>query len=200
MEASTGEYTPSPLYRLNLQVLGVSMKICKIQDCNKPVRAQGYCQKHYDRQRYLGKLKHVHERHGKRWTAEYRTWISMKGRCLNPNDQAYKWYGARGITICQEWINSFSAFLNDMGIKPFKKATIDRIDNNGNYCPENCRWVDYATNNRNQSTTKLTKNQVREIRYKYKNSNIQQKKLAQQYQVTIGSINGIIKNRTWKAV
>ena len=78
----------------------------------------------------------------------YYSWRSMKGRCNNPKNPAYKNYGGRGITICQEW-SDYDCFVNDMGMPP-SGCSLDRINNNAGYCPENCRWATIAQQLNNQ--------------------------------------------------
>jgi len=82
-------------------------------------------------------------------TTEYRTWAGMKQRCLNPSNRKYRYYGGRGISICPRW-QSYENFLLDMGRKPSADLTLDRIDNDGNYEPGNCRWATIAQQAQNQ--------------------------------------------------
>lgn len=70
---------------------------------------------------------------------EYHAWEHMKSRCFNPNCKEYKWYGSRGITVCERWMD-FPNFLTDMGRKPLPDLSIERINNDGNYEPGNCKW------------------------------------------------------------
>jgi len=78
----------------------------------------------------------------------YRIWANMLTRCTNPKASNWKWYGARGIKVCERW-QRFSNFYEDMGDCP-ENLTLDRIDVNGNYSKENCRWVDWATQAKNK--------------------------------------------------
>jgi hypothetical protein len=72
-------------------------------------------------------------------TPTYESWLKMRARCLDPNNNRYERYGGRGITICPEWINSFEAFLRDMGVRP-EGTTLGREKNDGPYCKDNCQW------------------------------------------------------------
>lgn len=93
--------------------------------------------------------------HGLTKTKTYRTWYSMKQRCFNINDTRYSDYGGRGITVCDRWKESFENFLEDMGKCPSRQHSIDRIDNDKGYYPENCRWATLKEQSRNKRVNRL---------------------------------------------
>jgi len=88
-------------------------------------------------------------RHGMSNTLVYKSWANMIARCHNSKDTGYKWYGARGITVCERWREDFLNFFNDMGHRT-KDLTIERIDNDKGYFPENCKWATTKEQNSNK--------------------------------------------------
>ena len=103
-------------------------------------------------------------RHGLHGSKEYSIWNGIKARCLNPNVPNYKNYGGRGITVCERWLE-FGNFLADMGRCPGEEYSLDRIDNDGDYCPENCRWATWIEqcNNRRDSIKVAINGQIHSL-------------------------------------
>jgi hypothetical protein len=88
--------------------------------------------------------------HGMSKSPEYHSWTGMKRRCYYSKGKDYKDYGQRGIRVCDRWVNSFDNFLTDMGLRPSAKHSLNRIDNDGNYCLENCKWSTQAEQQQNR--------------------------------------------------
>jgi len=128
------------------------MKKCSIENCVNKHHAKNLCGIHYNRKYYRRSdktIKHPQESHGMKGTSTYRSWTAMKSRCTNPNNNKFHHYGDRGIKVCESWLRSFSAFYKDMGERPAGKS-LDRIDNNGDYSPKNCRWATQSIQTANQ--------------------------------------------------
>ena len=91
--------------------------------------------------------------HGMTKTPEYRAWIDMKNRCFNPNHKRYSDYGGRGIAVCDRWLN-FKNFIEDIGSRPTAKHSLNRIDNDSDYCPDNCKWSTRVEQENNKRSNK----------------------------------------------
>ena len=144
-------------------VRGHNKKICAVSGCNRVTKSSrsNYCNLHYRRQlRHGDPLCCIKSPNGDRKRhVLYPIWVAMNRRCKNPNCREYKYYGERGIKVCERWQGAFGFdnFLTDMGERPDEtrngkrsKWTLDRIDNSGNYEPTNCRWSTMSEQCRNR--------------------------------------------------
>lgn len=139
-------------------------KLCVIEGCGDKAYKKGMCCRHYYRSRKYGSPYAKPARDSstflppgsfKNNPREYRSWRNMIERCTNPENSCYEYYGGRGIKVCERWLGQagLKHFIEDMGNRP-DGMTLDRVDVNGDYTPENCRWADHTTQSYNRRAQK----------------------------------------------
>ena len=132
--------------------------------------------------------------HGLGGTPTYRSWYTMLSRCTNPEEISWRYYGARGISVCERWL-SVENFVQDMGMRP-PGMTLDRIDLDGNYEASNCRWQTVVWQNRHRRCSKLTMPLADEIRRSVADG-AAQSELAARFGVDQSMISRVITRRCW---
>lgn len=136
--------------------------------------------------------------HGLSQLPIYKVWKAMKSRCFRKTDKRFSRYGGRGISICDEWLNNPESFIKWSNENGYREGlTIDRKDNNGNYSPDNCRFLTIAKNNRNSSNTHLTESDIERIKSLHL-SGMMQIDIAPMFGITQQTVSKIVNNKTWK--
>lgn len=126
------------------------------KDCEPRVLRSGHVKSCgcYQKQ-IVSKISRARTTHGMTKTTAYQTWIKIRGRCQNARNAKYPEYGGRGIKVCERWDKSFEAFYADMGDKPSPQHSIDRINNDGDYAADNCRWATPLMQSRNKRNHRI---------------------------------------------
>lgn len=135
--------------------------------------------------------------HGLSGSRLFTIWRNIKQRCYCVNNKSYKYYGLRGIKVCDEWLNGFMAFYNWSVANGYdSELEIERIDNNGNYEPSNCKWTTYIEQGRHKRNVKLSMENAIEIRALF-HAGTTRKDLAQLYNISKGNIAELLRNGIW---
>lgn len=142
------------------------------------------------------KIKEKLTTHGESRSRTYATWVNIKTRCYNEKSPSYKFYGARGIVVCERWRDSFDAFLADMGKVP-DGMTIERINTNGNYEPGNCVWASAEAQAQNRRSTRLNMFSAKEIKA-LSAAGESTSSIAVKFGVHRKTVHSIVNGRTWR--
>ncbi len=141
-----------------------------------------------------GEVRHIN---GKRVASPgYRSWQMMKNRCLNPNAEDYAYYGARGITVCQDWY-VFANFIRDLGRRPSMLHTLERVDGSVGYNKGNCIWATRKQQARNRKYCKITPVKAAVIRSLYQLGYGDQYDIAKDFGVSQRTVSLIVRNESW---
>jgi hypothetical protein len=129
--------------------------------------------------------------------ARYYIWTGMIQRCYTKHHSAYKWYGAKGITVCERWRLSSRAFIEDMGVRP-AGTSIDRINPRGNYEPSNCRWATPKEQQRNRTNNKLTQEKAEMILHISMGGLRSKQSIADEFGISRTMVRKIAEGRAWQ--
>jgi len=179
---------------------------CSVAECERRATRKHFCEKHWWRWRVHGDPLHERDqsgtknpfyKHGLGGTKAYNVHHNMLARCYDPTHKSYKDYGARGISVCDRWRRSVHAFIADMG-EPPPGLTLERINVNGSYEPQNCKWATRTEQARNHRNGKLTHAMARAIRMTYAAGGISQAVLAREYGINQTMVSVVVRNKCWK--
>ena len=140
----------------------------------------------------------INKKHGDTGTALHKIWLGMNGRCYVKNASPYKYYGGRGIIVCEEWRDSYELFKEWALANGWEKGLhVDRRNGDKNYCPGNCRIVTLKENNRNKRGVKLTKEKALKLRLMNDTGNYTQRRLAALFSISEGHVSEIVNGKYW---
>jgi hypothetical protein len=144
--------------------------------------------------------KHGHSignKHGFPVSPEYTSWQQMKDRCYNKNAAGYKRYGGRGIKVCKYWYDDFISFVKDMGRRPTRLHTLERVDNSKDYIPSNCKWATRKEQSHNRRSSVVTQQDVNDIRRDYATGLYSQRVLAEIYDISQQHVSSLVRRTRW---
>lgn len=145
------------------------VRICIVPDCYNINYCKGLCSIHYDRKRKNGTFNSSILYDGRSKHELYNTYRTMINRCYRESHISFKYYGFKGIKVCDRWLKSFWNFVEDMGFRP-EGHTLDRIDNNGDYEPSNCRWTNNSIQASNRNISLINSSGVKGVSFSKRNN------------------------------